>query len=258
MLFVESRNSEHDERFFSERSFYLNGRIGGQTEVVIGSGDAEMDVVLDKVLEGMKPSERAEVRFKISRKERKRLDEESEGLISIHLEVQLLECTFVKEIWEMKGDKLLAMANYYKQQGVDWFRENHSVWSLQKFIKAIRLLIAIESDNSDAQVVADAKDLRSTLHSNIAAIFLQYNNYESALQNCDKSLKFNPVSVKALYRRAKARAGMNDFEQAERDLKKALELEPENSALVKEMKVLKAKWKDADKETAKNMSKMFV
>jgi len=45
-------------------------------------------------------------------------------------------------------------------------------------------------------------------------------------------LEGDPVNVKALYRRAQAYSATMDLDLAEEDIKKALELDPENRSLL--------------------------
>ena len=71
-------------------------------------------------------------------------------------------------------------------------------------------------------------------------------------------LSLDASSVKAYYRRAKAWADLGEWQEAQKDLKAALELEPENKALKTELARTTKKEKDYNSIMAKRMANMFV
>ncbi|KAL0389890.1 UNVERIFIED_CONTAM: Peptidyl-prolyl cis-trans isomerase FKBP65 [Sesamum calycinum] len=73
-----------------------------------------------------------------------------------------------------------------------------------------------------------------------------------------KVLELESTNVKALYRRAQAYMNMADLDLAEFDIKKALELDPDNRDVKLEYKVLKEKIKEFNKKDAKFYGNMFA
>jgi FK506-binding protein 4/5 len=71
-------------------------------------------------------------------------------------------------------------------------------------------------------------------------------------------LELDSRNVKALYRRVQAYIQLADLELAEVDIKKALEIEPDNRDVKLEYKTLKEKIKEFDKKDAKFYSNMFT
>jgi FK506-binding protein 4/5 len=71
-------------------------------------------------------------------------------------------------------------------------------------------------------------------------------------------LELDSRNVKALYRRVQAYIQLADLELAEADIKKALEIEPDNRDVKLEYKTLKEKIKEFDKKDAKFYSNMFT
>jgi tetratricopeptide (TPR) repeat protein len=74
----------------------------------------------------------------------------------------------------------------------------------------------------------ELKRLKHALYLNIAACNIKTKDYEAAQAACNEALKLEPYSVKALYRRARAKAlpinsGVEDFRQAMIDLKHIVE-----------------------------------
>ena len=71
---------------------------------------------------------------------------------------------------------------------------------------------------------------RAIYFSNRAACHMRLEEYSEAAIDCSAALDLHPIYVKALVRRASAFEGMGDYEATLVDLKKVLELEPENKA----------------------------
>lgn len=69
---------------------------------------------------------------------------------------------------------------------------------------------------------------KATVYGNRALAFLSLDQYDLAEDDCNKCLKLNPTSVKALMRRGMARAHMNRLEEALGDFQRVLQLEPHN------------------------------
>ena len=74
---------------------------------------------------------------------------------------------------------------------------------------------------------------------------------------CDKVLEIDPANVKALFRRAQARLGRQDYELALKDLNAARESEPNDNGVAGEIAKVK-KAQQMYKEKEKNIyAKMF-
>merc|ERR1740129_1550570 len=85
-----------------------------------------------------------------------------------------------------------------------------------------------------------ASQLALTLHLNLAQACLRLADdahFERAIEACNAALSLDPGSVKALYRRAVARARhpQGNLEVARVDLRRALELEPRNREVREEL-----------------------
>jgi hypothetical protein len=90
----------------------------------------------------------------------------------------------------------------------------------------------------------EARDLVVSLHVNRAAALLRLERRADAEQACDAALSIQPENVKALYRRGVARAE-NPLKAID-DLKRALKLEPGNTAAKREL--AKAERRRAERE----------
>ena len=79
----------------------------------------------------------------------------------------------------------------------------------------------------------------------IAACNIKTKEFATAVAACDEALALDPASVRALYRRARARAlpinsGVEDFREALQDLRRVLELDPGFKPAAKEAQRLQA------------------
>ena len=73
---------------------------------------------------------------------------------------------------------------------------------------------------------AHSNDYEIRYYGNRAACFVQKRQFEDALRDCDRSLKFNPTYVKVMMRRSKANECLDKLEDALEDAKSALKAAP--------------------------------
>ena len=71
---------------------------------------------------------------------------------------------------------------------------------------------------------------------NLAACNLKKDNYTAVVKNCNDGLSIDENNVKGLFRRGQAYLKMCKYDKARPDFARALELEPDNKAVSKEMK----------------------
>ena len=76
-----------------------------------------------------------------------------------------------------------------------------------------------------------AKVLKIICNLNNAACKLKLKDYKQSVKLCTKVLDADSKNVKALYRRAQAYIQLVDLDLAELDIKKALEIDPDNRYL---------------------------
>lgn len=107
------------------------------------------------------------------------------------------------------------------------------------------------------------KKMKLMMFLNIAACNIKSKDFETAVAACDEALKLDPYNIKALYRRARARAlpinsGVEDFRVALTDLKRVIELDPNNKPSHKEIKRLQALIDVNRKREKDTYGKMFT
>jgi len=106
--------------------------------------------------------------------------------------------------------------------------------------------------------VASANAIRLPCILNIAACHQKLQEWAKADTACALALQIDDRSVKALFRRAQATREYGDLEAARVCLQKILEIEPENTAVVREMSLVDKAQKKHDKKAKGTYAKMFA
>lgn len=152
------------------------------------------------------------------------------------------------------GEKVEA-AGKKKEEGNALFKTGKYAKASKRYEKAVKF---IEYDTSyTEEQKKSAKALKIACNLNNAACKLKLKDYKQAEKLCTKVLELESTNVKALYRRAQAYIQLADFDLAEFDIKKALEIDPNNRDVKLEYKTLKEKVKEINKKDAKFYGNMF-
>lgn len=108
--------------------------------------------------------------------------------------------------------------------------------------------------NDDEEVKRN--ELVIAVNSNLANACLKIKKYSEAVKACDVALK-SSVSAKVFFRRGMANKALHDYDFAIKDLKRAMELEPNDASIKKELtQIVELKKKKRAKE-AGVFGKMF-
>ncbi|XP_043708443.1 peptidyl-prolyl cis-trans isomerase FKBP62-like isoform X3 [Telopea speciosissima] len=175
---------------------------------------------------------------------------------TVYYEVELESFVKEKESWDMNTQEKIEAAGKKKEEGNLLFKAGKYERASKRYEKAAKY---IEYDTSfSEEEKKQAKALKVTCNLNNAACKLKLKDYKQAEKLCTKVLEIDSTSVKALYRRAQAYIQLVDLELAELDIKKALELDPNNRDVKLEYKVLKEKVKEYNKKDAKFYGNMFA
>ncbi|KAF3626656.1 hypothetical protein FXO37_30262 [Capsicum annuum] len=116
---------------------------------------------------------------------------------------------------------------------------------------ALKFIQFDHSFNSDERCRANA--LRLSCYLNNAACKLKVGEHQEASKMCSKVIEYDPCNVKALFRRAQAYLRINELEKAEIDIKKALQVDPNN----RDVKVIYKEMKNKQKQYAQHEVKIF-
>ncbi|KAK2406123.1 70 kDa peptidyl-prolyl isomerase [Trifolium repens] len=174
---------------------------------------------------------------------------------TVHYEVELVSFVKDKESWDMNTEEKVEAAGKKKEEGNGLFKAGKYSKASKRYEKAVKF---IEYDTSyTEEQKKTAKALKVACNLNNAACKLKLKDYKQAEKLCTKVLELESTNVKALYRRAQAYIQLADLDLAEFDIKKALEIDPNNRDVKLEYKTLKEKMKEINKKDAQFYGNMF-
>ncbi|XP_020096089.1 70 kDa peptidyl-prolyl isomerase-like [Ananas comosus] len=171
-------------------------------------------------------------------------------------EVELDSFEKDKESWDINNAEKIEAAGKKKEEGNALFKLGKYERASKRYEKAAKF-IEYDSSFSDEEK-KQSKVLKITCNLNNAACKLKLKDYKQAEKLCTKVLELDSRNVKALYRRAQAYIQLADLDLAEIDIKKALEIDPDNRDVKLEYKTLKEKVKEYNKKDAKFYGNMFA
>ncbi|KAM3372877.1 hypothetical protein ACQJBY_019665 [Aegilops geniculata] len=175
---------------------------------------------------------------------------------TVHYDVELVSFDKEKESWELKdnAEKIEAAAKK-KDEGNVWFKMGKYARASKRYGKALDF-IEYESSFSEEEKQL-SKPLKVSCKLNKAACKLKLKDYKEAKELCTEVLEIDSTNVKALYRRAQAHMHLVDFDLAEVDVKRALEIDPENRDVKMGYRRLKEKVKEYERRDAKFYGNMI-
>ncbi|CAL9747576.1 unnamed protein product, partial [Musa acuminata subsp. burmannicoides] len=172
-------------------------------------------------------------------------------------EIELVSFVKEKESWDMNdnAEKIEAAAKK-KEEGNALFKLGKYAKASKRYEKGAKF---IDYDNNfSEEEKKQSKALKAACSLNNAACKLKLKDYKEAIKLCTKVLEIESSNVKALYRRAQAYMQLADLDLAEVDIKKALEIDPNNRDVKLEYKILKEKVREYNKKDAKFYGNMFA
>ncbi|KAL7588204.1 peptidyl-prolyl cis-trans isomerase FKBP62 [Lactuca sativa] len=171
-------------------------------------------------------------------------------------EIELISFVKEKESWDMITPEKIEVAGKKKEEGNMLFKAGKYERASKRYEKGVKYIDYDASFSEEEK--KQAKVLKVSCNLNNAACKLKMKEYKEAEKLCTKVLEMESRNVKALYRRAQAYINVGDLDLAEIDIKKALEIEPENRDVKMEYKVLKEKMREYNKKDAKFYGNMFA
>lgn len=166
----------------------------------------------------------------------------------------------------MPGTEYLTIATALKDLGNKAFKAGDLNVGLDKYQKGIRYLNEYPepSDSDPPDLGPKLRAIRFALHSNSALLAVKLNQYEESQKYAGYALDTakqggipDADKAKAYYRRAMARVGMKDEEEALADLTEAAKLAPGDAGIAKLMATVKKTVSDRAKKEKAAFKKFF-
>jgi len=170
-------------------------------------------------------------------------------------EVELADFTKEKESWEMQTQEKFDSCEKAKGEGNDLYKVGKYQRALKKYKKAFDY---VDSDYSmEEGEKPKAKAFKVACLSNLAACHIKLKNWKDVIENSKKVLDMDKDNIKALYRRGMANSALDEWDLSEADFNRALELEPDNKEVKKELALLKRKRAAQDQKDKKRFKNLF-
>jgi FK506-binding protein 4/5 len=142
----------------------------------------------------------------------------------VRWDVTLEKLTKAKESWEMDDAEKVEAAATAKEKGNAAFKAGKWEAAIKKYKRALG---CVEYDTGfGAEAKSGAADLKKAVNLNLAAAHLKLGAWKEAAAAADAVLAKDGSHAKALFRRAQARLGTQDFLDAERDARAAVDADP--------------------------------
>ena len=166
---------------------------------------------------------------------------------------------------DLKGEDFFKIATEIKDFGNKAFKAGDVETGIEKYQKGLRYLNEYPTTTtSESDTLKDQVDaLRFTLNNNSAMLANKAKRYQeaqrwatAAIESPNKNGKDTDLA-KAYFRRAQARVGLKDFEDAVKDFEQAAKLAPQDAAIKSELTKTKNAVKESEKKEKAAFKKFF-
>ncbi|PIN20458.1 HSP90 co-chaperone CPR7/Cyclophilin [Handroanthus impetiginosus] len=146
-----------------------------------------------------------------------------------------------------------------KGYGNEHFKKQEYKMALRKYRKALCYLdVSWEKEGIDeGNKSLYLRKMKSQIFTNCSACKMKIGDLKGALLDADFALRDGDNNAKALFRQGQAHVALNDIDAAIESFKKALELEPNDGAIKKELASAKKKIAKKRDQERKAYAKMF-
>ena len=168
------------------------------------------------------------------------------------------------ELWDLKDPQKYKKAVETKVRANAFYKESdypHAVSTYRKAMKLVDDIFQLEPRSEEQRnnkelyqvPLEDVKDLKITLLCNMAQAKLKMAEYNSSIVKCNLALRARPSHAKALFIRGQAYANKFMFEEAKRDLREAVSLQPKKAAFRAAFKAAR----ESEKKQKKRSKRVF-
>ncbi|RCV20693.1 hypothetical protein SETIT_4G077100v2 [Setaria italica] len=145
-----------------------------------------------------------------------------------------------------------------KAYGNENFKKQDYKAALRKYRKALRYLdVCWEKEEIDEEKSTALRKTKSIILTNSSACKLKLGDLKGALLDADFALREREGNAKAFFRQGQAHIALNDIDAAVESFKHALELEPNDGGIKRELAAAKKKIADRRNQERKAFARMF-
>lgn len=166
---------------------------------------------------------------------------------------------YEKEPWQMSEEEKIKSIPFLKEQGNLMYKHKDYKEAEKLYAKAIGILeqLMMKEKPRDTEWEALNKQ-KLPLLLNYSQCKLYEGDFYAVIEHCNTVLESEPENVKALFRRAKGHIGAWNPEDAKRDFKRVVELDPSLKGVVKkELMALEEMIKEKDREDKEKFKNLF-
>ncbi|XP_076376121.1 FK506-binding protein 59-like isoform X1 [Megalopta genalis] len=235
------------------------GKVFEDRDVEFNLGEGEDSGVIDGIEQALKKFKRGEKsRLIIKSKHAFKNVGKSEFDIppdaTVEYIVELKSFEKDEEMWYLEGDKKIELAETYKEKGTNYFKANKYTLATKMYQKVVSLL---ECKNNFENLQGKRDKLILSAYLNLALCYLKLDQNVEAKDRCNKALELSPANEKALYRRGQAFLALASPEIAIGDFQTVLEIQPKNTAALKNIEICNAQIKAQLAKEKKLYANMF-
>ena len=169
-------------------------------------------------------------------------------------EIELLKVEapgqYEQDVWAMNSEEKEEQVPILKEEGNALYKSGDYQGAAGKYFKALGYLESVSIHEKPlGNEWKRIEDIKVPLLLNYSQCLLLMEDYLEVIRHTSQVLELDPENVKGLFRRGKAYAANWCQEEAERDFKRALELDPSlKKTIDKEMKTLTERMRAKERE----------
>ncbi|XP_055511156.1 peptidyl-prolyl cis-trans isomerase FKBP8-like [Leucoraja erinacea] len=165
------------------------------------------------------------------------------------LEVELLSVSGTRLEVKPKVEQLQLIRDE-REKGNRYFQSKNYKLAIPCYTSALTMIDANTKDVLNHEDEKSLLDEKVKCYSNNAACHLNMGNMEEAFTCCDIVLQHQPQHCKALFRKGKVLELQEKYFLSIKFLRKALQVEPANQEIEREMKLVFDKWAEKSEGTS--------
>lgn len=186
------------------------------------------------------------------------LDDATMGHGALTFVIELKSFTEAPPIWKRSQTELYERANHLKNKGSEMFQSGNAQFAFKMYSRALKMLVCMGDPKTiPTDMFTNYKSLKIQCYLNMSACQAKMDNHQAVIRNCSEALLLDPKNVKGLYRRGYAYAQVSQLDEAKDDLSQAVQLDPSNRAIAKELEKVNQKINVIEQQLARGIKKMW-